>query len=54
MFLIMDNISLIKFSFSSLFFTMENLDVMMFSSVIRIDTMIEAWSEESCHSGWIE
>jgi len=38
----MDNISLMKFSSSLLFFAMENLDVMMFSSAIETDTMIEA------------
>ena len=54
MFLIMYETSLIKFSSSSLFFTMENFDVMMFSSAIGIDTVIGAWSEESYHSEWME
>ena len=40
MFLIMYETSLIKFSFSLLFFTMENFDVIMFSSIIRMDTVI--------------
>ena len=51
MFLIMYKTSLIKFSSSLLFFAIENFDVTMFSSVIGMDTMRGAWSEESCHSG---
>ena len=39
MLLMMDDTSLMKFSSSSLFFAMENLDVMMFSSVIETDTV---------------
>ena len=51
MFLITYEISLIKFSFSLLFFTIENFDVTMFSSTIGMDTMIGVWLEESHHSG---
>ena len=54
MFLITYETSLIKFSFSLLFFTMKNFDVIMFSSIIRINTMIGAWLEKSHYSGWIE
>ena len=54
MFLIIYEISLIKFSSSLLFFTIENFDVIIFSSAIWMDTVIGAWSEESCHSGWME
>ena len=39
MFLIIYETSLIKFSSSLLFFAIENFDVMMFSSIIGIDTM---------------
>ena len=42
MFLIIYETSLIKFSSSLLFFTMENFDVMMFSSAIGMDTVIGA------------
>ena len=51
MLLMMDDISLMKFSSSLLFFAIENLDVMMFSSAIEIDTMIGLWSEESRYLG---
>ena len=51
MFLITYETSLIKFSFSLLFFTIENFDVTMFSSIIGMDTMIGVWLEESHHSG---
>ena len=40
MLLMMDDTSLMKFSSSSLFFVIENLDVMMFSSAIGTDTVI--------------
>ena len=52
--LIMDDTSLMKFSSSLLFSTMENLDVAMFTSAIEMDTVIGVWSEESCYSGWME
>ena len=42
MLLIVYEISLIKLSFSSLFFTIENLYIAMFFSAIRMDTVIEA------------
>ena len=54
MFLITYETSLIKFSSSLLFFTMENFDITIFSSAIGMDTMIGAWSEESHHSEWME
>ena len=54
MFLITYEISLIKFSSSLLFFTMENFDVTIFSSAIGMDTVIGVWLEESYHSGWME
>ena len=38
--------SLIKAVFSSLFFAIENLDETMFSSVIGMETVRGAWSEE--------
>ena len=44
MFLIMYETSLIKFSSTSLFF----------ATAIKMDTVIGAWSEESCYSGWME
>ena len=47
MFLIVYETSLIKLSSFLLFFAMENFDEMMFSSVMEIVTVREAWSEES-------
>ena len=41
-------------SSSLLFFAIENLDVMIFSSVIGMVIVREVWSEESCQLGWIE
>ena len=46
--------SLMNNSSSSLFFTIENLDVIMFSSVIGMVIVSGAWSEESHQSGWIK
>jgi len=46
-FLRADATSLMNDSSSSLFFAIENLDVMMFSSVMGIVIVREAWSEES-------
>ena len=46
--------SLMNDSSSLLFFTIENLDVMMFSSVIEMVIVSEVWSEESRQSGWIK
>ena len=53
-FLIIDEISLINNASSSLIFAIENLDELMSSSAIGIETVRGAWSEESCQSGWIE
>ena len=47
MFLIVYETSLIKLSSFLLFFAMENFDEMMFSSVMEIVIVREAWSEES-------
>ena len=42
-FLMMNVISLKKVVFSSLFFGIDNLEELMFSSAIGIDTVREAW-----------
>ena len=52
--LIVYETSLIKFTFSLLFFTIENFDETIFSSTIGIDIVSRAWSEERHQSGWME
>jgi len=46
--------SLMNDSSSSLFFAIENLDVIMFSSVMGMVIVKGALSGKSCQSGWIE
>ena len=53
-FLIAYETSLIKAVSSSLFFAIENLDETMFSSVIGMETVRGAWSEEIYQLEWIE
>ena len=53
-FLMMDEIFLMNESSSLLFFTIENLDILMFSSTMKIKIVRVAWSEESHQSGWIK
>jgi len=50
-FLMMDETSLINITSSSLFFMIENLDELMFSFVMGIETVRGAWSEVSHQSG---
>jgi len=50
-FLIIDETFLMKNAFSSLFFTIENLDELMSSSTMKMETVREAWSEVSHQSG---
>ena len=50
-FLIIDETSLMNDASSLLFFTIENLDKLMFSSAIGMETVRGAWSEMSCQSG---
>ena len=52
-FLIMDETSLMNNAFSSLFFVIENLDELMFSSMIGMETVRGAWSKVSHQSEWI-
>ena len=47
-------ISLMNNSSSLLFFAIENLNVMMFSSVIGMVIVRGVWSEKSCQLGWIK
>ena len=53
-FLKTDMTSLMNKSSSSLFFVIENLDVLMFSPIIEMVTVRRAWSEESCQLWWIK
>ena len=53
-FLRADTTFLMNNSFSLLFFAIENLDMMIFFSVIGIVIVRGGWSEESHQSGWIE
>jgi len=46
--------SLMNDSSSLLFFTIENLDVIIISSVMGIVIVSRAWSEKSYQLGWIE
>ena len=54
MFLIAYKTSLIKLTSFLLFFAMENIDEMMFSSAMEIDIVRGAWSKESCQLGCME
>ena len=53
-FLMMDETSLINIASSSLFFGIENLDKLMFSLAIEMETVRGVWSEVSHQLGWIE
>jgi len=44
----MDETSLMNDASSLLFFTIENLDKLIFSSAIGMETVRGAWSEMSC------
>ena len=54
MFLIATEMSLIKFFSSSLFFAIEDLNELIFSSLIAIMTERGAWSDDKCKSEWME
>jgi len=50
----MDETSLMNVASSSLFFEIENLDELMFSSAMEMETVRGAWLEVSHQSGWIK
>ena len=50
-FLIMDETFLMNEASSSLFFAIENLDELTFSSIMEMETVRGAWSEVSHQSG---
>jgi len=49
-----DEMSLMNKASSSLFFSIDNLDKLMFASTMGIETVRGAWSEVSHQLGWIE
>ena len=49
-----DKTSLMSEFSSLLFFAIENLDILIFSSTMGMEIIREAWLEESHQSGWIK